>query len=189
MNEAEKTVADEERKRKKKAYMDAYYSANREKLREKSQAYRLAWPEKWKATKERSKSKNPETLIKWSVSYYIKNQEKIQARLKAFRSQYPEKVRHASNLRRARKRNGGTLNDPVIQVWDKAWREKNRVRCYWCNGLFGPSRCHADHIVALSKGGTHRIDNLCISCAPCNSRKHNKDVSLWNKQLISPVLF
>ena len=32
-----------------------------------------------------------------------------------------------------------------------------------------------DHVVPLSRGGTHAIDNLVAACKPCNSRKGSRD--------------
>lgn len=196
MNEAEKTVADEERKRKKKALAAAYYIKNKARNRERANASSARWrannPDKAKDSVARSTAKrnaeDPGWRIAWSASYYIKNRERIRANTKAYLANHPEISRHSENRRRELKNNSGTINDPAIKAWDKAWRGKKRVRCYWCNDLFGPGKCHADHIVALSKGGLHRIDNLCIACASCNNRKHNKDVHLWNKQLSAPVL-
>ena len=34
-----------------------------------------------------------------------------------------------------------------------------------------------EHIVPISRGGTHRISNLCLACGPCNQKKANRPVS------------
>lgn len=55
-----------------------------------------------------------------------------------------------------------------------AWERSVPKYCHWCK-----SKCennyHVDHYQPLSKGGMHVVDNLVISCPPCNLRKSAKD--------------
>jgi 5-methylcytosine-specific restriction endonuclease McrA len=48
---------------------------------------------------------------------------------------------------------------------------KGRVRP-WLGGL------NIEHIVPLSRGGTHAVSNLAIACQSCNSRKGSKDLPM-----------
>ena len=36
-----------------------------------------------------------------------------------------------------------------------------------------------DHIVPLSDGGSHSLDNLCVACTSCNCSKGAKDLDEW----------
>lgn len=91
--------------------------------------------------------------------------------------------------RRRRSRISSTPGDlAAIATWEMAWRSKRSVRCYWCGERFSPSRCHTDHVQALAAGGSHTIDNLCISCAQCNWKKNDKPLSEWNQSLIQMAL-
>ena len=47
-------------------------------------------------------------------------------------------------------------------------------RCTLCDDDLAKVQAHLDHIVPLSKGGTHGIGNLQYLCQPCNSRKYNR---------------
>ncbi len=76
----------------------------------------------------------------------------------------------------------------AIERWHVRWMLKSKVQCFWCREKFKPSECHADHIHPLIDGGRHAIDNLCISCASCNLRKHKKGIVEWNKKLREPAL-
>lgn len=76
----------------------------------------------------------------------------------------------------------------AIEKWLVRWMLKSKVRCYWCRGSFKPSECHTDHVQPLIDGGHHALGNLCISCAPCNLRKHSKNLSDWNEKLKEPAL-
>jgi len=53
-------------------------------------------------------------------------------------------------------------------------------KCYWC-GTSLPQGGHADHIVPLSKGGSHTCDNIVASCKQCNETK--KDIMPNSKDL------
>ena len=44
------------------------------------------------------------------------------------------------------------------------------TKCYWCSKKL-PNGGHADHIVPLSKGGSHTCDNIVPSCSTCNETK------------------
>lgn len=46
-----------------------------------------------------------------------------------------------------------------------------KLPCYWCGKQTKRGDRHGDHVIPLSKGGTHTLDNLCISCVSCNTRK------------------
>lgn len=101
---------------------------------------------------------------------------------------YSVYLRIGNHLRRARKLNA-TIGDPsIITRWIKTWRNSKQVHCYWCNDVISGKRAHADHIMSLAGGGSHTIENLCISCAPCNHRKHSKTMHDWNQQIAQPVL-
>lgn len=45
--------------------------------------------------------------------------------------------------------------------------------CVYCRGA---QSVEADHIIAVSNGGTDDVDNLVGSCKRCNVKKSNKEV-------------
>lgn len=60
------------------------------------------------------------------------------------------------------------------------------TKCIWCGkecnrndkrwGNYGPDYPTIDHVVPLSKGGTHTWDNVKVACGYCNTHKSNKDI-------------
>jgi 5-methylcytosine-specific restriction endonuclease McrA len=52
-----------------------------------------------------------------------------------------------------------------------------RGRCVYCGCM--PDVLTQDHVIPLSRGGTHTMDNIVPACKPCNSSKGNKDVDEW----------
>lgn len=56
---------------------------------------------------------------------------------------------------------------------DVVWSRDNGI-CHICNKPCDIDRWHLDHIIPLSKGGTHTYDNVAVSHVTCNIRKKDK---------------
>lgn len=46
--------------------------------------------------------------------------------------------------------------------------------CPYCKVDLNTVAKHRDHIISLSRGGSHTELNLQLTCKPCNLRKHAK---------------
>ena len=57
--------------------------------------------------------------------------------------------------------------------------EKFRRTCAYCSKTEVPLQI--EHIVPRSKGGTDRVSNLALACAPCNRRKGNQPIEVFLK--------
>lgn len=58
--------------------------------------------------------------------------------------------------------------------WDRtraAVLYKYRNACYWC----GEYANEVDHIIPVSRGGSHKMSNLVACCKKCNSLKNIKE--------------
>jgi 5-methylcytosine-specific restriction endonuclease McrA len=51
--------------------------------------------------------------------------------------------------------------------------EKDNGICYLCNQLVDPSNWHLEHMVPISRGGTHSYENVRVSHPMCNWEKGN----------------
>jgi hypothetical protein len=51
-------------------------------------------------------------------------------------------------------------------------------RCVYCAAV-PPPKLQADHLIPRSRGGPESGDNLVWACAPCNVRKHARDLLEW----------
>lgn len=120
------------------------------------------------------------------------NREKAKIATRKWKLENPERahahVVESRHRRRARKKNNSIGNVAQIAAWEIAWRRSKLVTCYWCKRRVSGKKAHMDHINPLSKGGAHSIENLCISCQPCNSRKHSTVLYDWNQKITMPVL-
>jgi 5-methylcytosine-specific restriction endonuclease McrA len=186
-------------KGEEKEYRAAYYKANKERLRangkewhKKNRPKVLAYfseryrsnPQKYKAQSREWYKKNPDKV----AAFESRSPAKVRAYAKKRRKEKPEEVRLIQATYRARKMGCTKGSAASIARWDKSWRFRKTARCFWCNSKVPTKDCHADHILALSKGGKHEIGNLCISCSHCNLRKSSQSIEKWNTKLVQPVL-
>ena len=171
-------------KDEKSIYNAEYRAANKSKL----DAYMKGWYRRNKdALTARNKARyeaSRDAYLAQKREYYIKNRDAIRAKKKTNR----EPSRRNEDIRRARK-SGATVGDlRLIAEWEKRWRRKPLVRCYWCRSDIKPAVATRDHLVPLSRGGEHSASNLVVSCGSCNSKKHARPLDKWNATLEQPVL-
>ncbi len=122
-----------------------------------------------------SKSHRAEARARESSEYYrTKAKARSRAHYLANKEHYKAKylARMALQLK-------ATVNLRCIEDFIKSVRAKGCFLCYYCDHFFSIGDLHFDHIVPLSKGGSHSVENLCTSCAGCNLSKHNKPVQAW----------
>ena len=72
---------------------------------------------------------------------------------------------------RARKVDATIEDFDIIEVY-----ERDGYTCTYCGST---EDLTIDHIVPLSKGGSHRPENLCVACRSCNSSKGAKNLGRW----------
>lgn len=77
------------------------------------------------------------------------------------------------HVRRSRKHNNG-----VFHILKKELKRLYNSPCFYCGST---DKITADHIVPISRGGTHSIGNLVPACSFCNGSKHNKFLVEWKK--------
>ncbi len=102
---------------------------------------------------------------------------------KAWRKNSPEKARllskQSSNRRRAHKLNA-PINDFTKEEWKLLLVEFGNV-CYYCKK--GNLPLTLDHVIPLSKGGSHTYSNIVPACKSCNCRKQARPVELFLREL------
>lgn len=141
-----------------------YYKENREKRIKSSVAWKKKNPERGKANADRWRENNRESDRKSKLDYYYRNPNYIAE----WRSRNPYKRRQYWESRRARKL-GADLGDVTSESISQLF-EYYGNRCLRCNRTDLPLT--VDHIVPLSVGGTHSMDNLQPLCGSCNSKKY-----------------
>ena len=153
----------------KKRYSN-YYDKNKNKILQDKKEYRLNNIDKFKE-KDKEYYVNNLNIIKAKRKHYV-NMNKDKIREYKQKEDYKIKERLFKHKRRLKIKQGNINTNEL-----KALINKNKT-CYWCdielNGVY-----HIDHYYPLSKGGSHTIDNIVISCPSCNLKKHSKDPLLF----------
>ena len=133
---------------------------------EKGKSWNRKNRERTRKNYERWASENKERLREYRKEY---RKEYGKDAVRDWRRRHPEKVSQYNNNRRAqKKRSKGVV---AASEW-KALVDKYDHLCLCCK------KDHVvltmDHIIPLSKGGLHLIDNIQPLCKSCNSRKHTQ---------------
>lgn len=104
--------------------------------------------------------------------WYEKNREIIKQRNKMATKKYSktdkgkQARRNSKAIRRAREKTGKVTNEQ--------WQQKLKEFNYQCALCPANEKLEQDHIIPLSKGGKHEINNIQPLCRSCNASKSNK---------------
>ncbi len=179
-----RTYCDSCKTEKRRQYLKDWYEANREEERKKRKA-------KYEADKERILAKNrayyhvnKDKLDVKRREWYKRNKEQTLARGRAWYQANKERVREVtrawklSNWERYQENNSrryvATKNGEgrlTAEQW-KAIKAAYGNRCCYCGRKM--KRLTQDHVIPLSKGGTHTPDNVVPACLSCNAGKRDR---------------
>lgn len=148
-------------------YSRRYRAEHREQIREKNRAYREA---------------HREDVDTNARAYREAHRAELSAKSRAYRAANPDKKR-AFNARRRE-----LVRAASGSYTDAQWT----ALCAWfgnvCLGCGSSGPLTADHVVALTAGGSHNIDNIQPLCAACNSSKKSKTIDYRDQVLLTSFL-
>jgi 5-methylcytosine-specific restriction endonuclease McrA len=81
-----------------------------------------------------------------------------------------------------RRRFGSDLPLPTVE--EIRLLAELKSECHYCGKPF-TSTPTVDHILSPAKGGDHSLDNLCLCCRSCNSRKAQKHITRFIFEVFS----
>lgn len=155
----------------------AYYHANKESLSKYSSARYAQNKEVISQTRSQRRKENLTHFKKLERASYQRNKEqkRLQAK-KHLRLNY-EAALERSHKRRARLRNAKTF-----KISKKETKQLYKSACSFCGSK---QSINLDHIIPISRGGSHGIGNLQPLCDNCNSTKYNKTIMEWRMYRIA----
>lgn len=162
--------------REKKRYAD-----NKEKIRALRKKRREENPEKQKELKKKEYQRNKKRINERSHEWYESHKEQV----KKYQDDHREYYRAISRARRAIKI--GTTVEPISET--KIY-ERDGWICQLCHKKVDKRLRHPhpmskslDHIIPLSRGGTHTKNNVQLAHLRCNFKAHTGGT----KQLLLPL--
>ena len=128
-------------------------------------------------SKKRRLLENPQRERLRSAKRYQSNRKKNLERCSQYKKGNPQKVRAWNRSRRARTIAAlGLWHQFEIRIEELLYHSQKGL-CYYCRHQLdweNRKKSPLEHMVPLKRGGTHGINNWCISCEKCNSRKGAK---------------
>lgn len=153
--------ADKERRR---AYAKAYRLENKERQRKLERAWRKANPDKANAIQRR-----------WWQKYKVSHPERVEAnreRLRKWIVDNPERFRERKRIVKSRRR----ARIRGVAIGEIDFEQLIIDSCGFC-GICQKSLADPiefDHIIPISRGGSHTQDNIQPTHATCNAKKSSK---------------
>lgn len=107
---------------------------------------------------------------------YADNPERERLRVVIYKHSHPDKVARWDDKRkqRAAEQSDGSLDHAVVGGMFAAGK-----RCPYCERRLTSQNKSLDHMVPLSRGGSHGIHNVVICCRSCNLRKRDMAFADW----------
>jgi 5-methylcytosine-specific restriction endonuclease McrA len=156
---------------KELAYNKEYYQKTKERRLEVAKKYRENNREKLLEDVRQYNKIHKKENKERSRNYRKNNPEKIKQIKNSYRKNNPEAIQKHRMIRRARKAQNG-----IFKVSEKELAKLMASPCAVCGSN---KQTTIDHIIPISRGGTHSIGNLQPLCKSCNSSKHQKVMTEW----------
>lgn len=181
---------------KDKAQRQRYYDNNSDAILQRQRQRRLEKPDSNKSAVRRWRERNLDRHKNMVANWASRNREKLNAiaREKRARRTDADRLMLAAMARRWRagnpeisrlsaknakhRRRSQTGDGVVTRAEWQAIKALYDNRCIYCAQR---RPLTMDHVVALSRGGLHRADNIVPACRSCNSRKQARDAIEYNQ--------
>lgn len=137
-------------KRCKAAEQRQYYAANGDRVKARMFDYREG---------------RRDHIREYNARWYQQNSEEMKEYQRAYRQTERGKADGRRNVQRRRALLRGAHDDGHSwQTLSRHWEDHGMFGCVYCGGLFED----IDHVMPLSDGGAHVVENLVPSCRDCN---------------------
>lgn len=133
---------------------------------------------KYRKESSLSHNKNRSKRLENQRKYYLNNKQYFSKKNKNYRKSNSVYISLQN-----RKRKDLLKNYPIIKKQDiSELLFRHNHKCYYCKiDVKVGFNLNMDHVIPLSRGGTHTIENLVPSCKLCNLRKGTKSIEEFLK--------
>jgi 5-methylcytosine-specific restriction endonuclease McrA len=165
----------------------AYMAIWREHNREKTRAYKTTWNNnnrpRLRQYRKNVVAKNPHYGRDAARKHQAKHPEKVKARhhnhFVKNREQYGQRYRTYQARKRAATIEPFTDKDWLLVV------QASGHRCVYCGRRM--KRLTQDHVIPISRGGTHSLGNVVPACMTCNRKKGNRTLEQAGMVMVIPL--
>jgi len=155
-----------------KEYMEKYRADNEESLKDWRKKYNCLNFDEISRRAKMYRENNPDKMTARNVNYRKNNYESEIDRIRKYHHEHPEKLRCHANKRRATKL--GASGRGISDTDEAVLKDEYAHMCVYCGRK--DVSLTVDHIVPLSRGGDHDIENATVCCKSCNSKKKNNSL-------------
>mgnify|MGYP001570318577 CR=1 FL=1 len=166
----EVAVYAETHKEESNARQRRYYVNNQEKVLQRAKEYREEHREEINAASREAHPIKADKRNASSKAWRESHPAHVKKYQRQYRTTHLDEHKTYENTRRSRKANA-PINDLTPAQWVMI-KEHYKHCCVYCGKKF--QRLTQDHIVPLSKGGSHTLSNVVPACKSCNSKKGNR---------------
>lgn len=158
-------------------------------IRELSRLYRVSNKEKCRLSSKNWTKKNIKKVKEKNLKRYYLKSEEIRKKCADYRKLNHERrleIERSSRLRNKEKnrpsknarqgiRNRKLANTPYL-ILEKELRKIYNSPCFMCGCEENQS---LDHIIPISRGGSHSVGNIMTLCKNCNASKNARTITEW----------
>jgi 5-methylcytosine-specific restriction endonuclease McrA len=149
-----------------KKYKALWAKQNPEKMKASQKKYNKT--QKAKERWRRYGEKHREERNAYSREYHKNHRKHYNEVHRKWVGKNKDKARHIDRKQHARRKQA--IGSHTLEEWNEIKKAQN-YRCAKCGKK---KKLTIDHIIPLSKGGTHYRDNIQALCKSCNCKKSNK---------------
>lgn len=122
---------------------------------------------------------NRDLILERGRQWRLKNLELAKERVRRYAKNNPH-VNIASSARRRAKISATIDGSKAVENFIRLIRGSEWVECRYCKKMIPGKKAHIDHVIPLSRGGHHRVENLSPSCPGCNLSKGARLPHEWS---------
>ena len=165
---------------KRRAYLREWQRAHRDKMREYQARWNAKNPDKILLYSQRWREQHPAKAREVQQRHDRKRAARkaiydrtrvIQRRIasRAYDKAHPESHRERAHRRRVKLMAGFVEKVDFATVY-----ERDQGRCHICGKRVEKKEATLDHLIPVSRGGSHRTSNVRIAHRSCNSRRSSR---------------